>query len=142
MEILVNGAVTSPKGFSAANCAAGIKYKDRDDMAFVFSKEPCVSAGVYTTNVVKAACVKWDMAITEGSGPVHAVVVNAGIANACTGEEGFSYCRKTAEAVNKELDVPVDSVCVCSTGVIGMQLPIEKLENGVKMQVMQRLELL
>ena len=63
---------------------------------------------------------------------MQAVVVNSGIANACTGEEGFNACRKTAEAVNAALGVPVNSVAVASTGVIGMQLPVEKLESGVK----------
>ena len=124
--------VCSAQGFSAASCEANIKYKDRTDMAMIFSKEPCVSAGTFTTNVVKAACVKWDQKVVSSGKPIHAVVVNSGIANACTGQEGWDACEKTAKAVEKSLGVPFESVAVASTGVIGMQLPVEKLENGVE----------
>jgi len=130
MEI-IKGGVTAAKGFKAAVCEANIKYKDRTDMAMVFSEEPCVCAGTYTTNVVKAACVQWDMEITKSGRPMHAVVVNSGIANACTGKEGFDACETTAKAVEKELHVSYDTVAVASTGVIGMQLPVDKLTAGV-----------
>ena len=132
MEVLSQGGVTAAKGFKAASTAAGIKYQGRTDMAMVWSDEPCACAGTYTSNVVKAACVLWDKEITESGNPMQAVVVNSGIANACTGEEGFNACRKTAEAVNAALGVPANTVAVASTGVIGMQLPVEKLESGVK----------
>ena len=128
----IKGGVCSAQGFSAASCEANIKYKDRTDMAMIFSKEPCVSAGTFTTNVVKAACVKWDQKVVSSGKPIHAVVVNSGIANACTGQEGWDACEKTAKAVEKSLGVPFESVAVASTGVIGMQLPVEKLENGVE----------
>lgn len=131
MEI-IKGGVTAAKGFKAAVCEANIKYKDRTDMAMVFSEEPCVCAGTYTTNVVKAACVQWDMEITKSGRPMHAVVVNSGIANACTGKEGFDACEATAKAVEKELHVSYDTVAVASTGVIGMQLPVDKLTAGVE----------
>ena len=133
MERLSQGGVTAPKGFKAASAAAGIKYQGRTDMAMVMSEAPCVCAGTYTSNVVKAACVLWDKEITESGRPMQAVVVNSGIANACTGEEGFNACRKTAEAVTEALGIPADTVAVASTGVIGMQLPVEKLSAGVKM---------
>jgi len=128
---IINGGVTAAKGFKAAVCEANIKYKDRTDMAMLFSEEPCVCAGTYTTNVVKAACVQWDMEITKSGRPMHAVVVNSGIANACTGKEGFDACEATAKAVESELKVPFDTVAVASTGVIGMQLPVDKLTAGV-----------
>lgn len=127
----VNGGVCAAKGFAATSCAAGIKYQNRTDMAMVFSKEPCVSAGTFTTNVVKAACVQWDQKVIASNAPMHAVVVNSGIANACTGQEGFDACEATARAVEAALAVPFDGVAVASTGVIGMQLPVEKLVNGV-----------
>ncbi|MBQ7725376.1 MAG: bifunctional ornithine acetyltransferase/N-acetylglutamate synthase [Lachnospiraceae bacterium] len=127
----IDGGVTSPKGFQAASTAAGIKYRDRTDMAMVFSKEPCECAGTFTSNKVKAACVKWDMELVSSGRHFHGVVINSGIANACTGEEGFSACRKTAEAVADTLNVPAGSVAVASTGVIGMQLPVDKLVSGV-----------
>ena len=129
----VEGGVTAATGFEAACCEANIKYKDRTDMAMVFSAKPCECAGTFTSNVVKAACVQWDRKIVNGGGKMHAVVVNSGIANACTGKEGFDACEATAKAVEKELKVPADSVAVASTGVIGMQLPVEKLVKGVSM---------
>ena len=91
------GSVTSAKGFYAASTAAGIKYKDRSDMAMIYSKETVCVRGTFTTNIVKAAPVKWDMRIVEESPFVQAVVVNAGIANACTGEEGLAHCWETAQ---------------------------------------------
>lgn len=128
----IQGGVTAAKGFMAASTGAEIKYKNRKDMAMIYSKTPCVAAGTFTTNVVKAACVQWDQKIVKESDAVHAVVVNSGIANACTGKQGFDACEATAEAVEEVLNVPVDTCLVASTGVIGMQLPVEKLANGVK----------
>ena len=127
---VIEGGVTAPKGFAAASFAAGIKYKDRTDMAMIVSSAPATAAGVYTSNVVKAACVLWDKEITSKDKTVSSVVVNAGIANACTGEEGLRYCKETAEAAKKILERN-DEVLVASTGVIGMQLPIQKIINGV-----------
>ena len=129
---IIEGGVTAATGFEASSCEAGIKYKDRTDMAFVFSKKPCVCAGTFTSNVVKAACVQWDMKIVYSGKPMHGVVINSGIANACTGQEGFDACEATAKAVEEALSVPYDSVAVASTGVIGMQLPVDKLVSGVK----------
>lgn len=129
---IIDGGVTSAKGFAAAYTAAGIKYKTgRNDMAMLYSKLPCRSAGTFTTNVVKAAPVKWDKRVVEGNGEVYAVVINAGIANACTGEEGMRYCKETGEAVSRLLSVPAENVLVASTGVIGMQLPMDKITAGV-----------
>ena len=129
---IIEGGVTSPAGFKAASTAAGIKYQGRTDMAMVYSEVPCDCAGTFTSNIVKAACVMWDKEIVESGRKMQAVVVNSGIANACTGQEGYDACRKTAEAVNEALGVPADTVAVASTGVIGMQLPVEKLAAGVK----------
>ena len=128
----IKGGVTAAPGFEAASYAAGIKYEGRTDMAMVYSASPCVCAGTYTSNVVKAACVKWDKELTESGRPMHAVVVNSGIANACTGQEGYDACMKTAKALEEVLKVPYDTVAVASTGVIGMQLPVDKLTAGVR----------
>ncbi len=128
---VINGGVTAAKGFKAACCEANIKYKNRTDMAMVYSDKPCECAGTFTSNEVKAACVQWDQKIVYSGEPMQAVVVNSGIANACTGKEGFDACEATAKAVEKELGVPFTNVAVASTGVIGMQLPVEKLVNGV-----------
>ncbi len=128
----IDGGVTSAKGFSAASTAAGIKYKERKDMAMIYSETPCKAAGTFTTNVVKAAPVKWDQEIVYHHEGARAVVCNSGIANACTGEEGFRYCQQTAQAAGEVLGIPKDSVLVASTGVIGMQIPIDRIAGGVK----------
>ena len=128
----IPGGVTAAKGFKAASTAAGIKYKDRKDMAMIYSQAPCRSAGTFTTNVVKAAPVKWDKDQVTGGVAAHAVVINAGIANACTGEEGMAYCSRTAAAAAQVLGIPQESVLVASTGVIGKQLPMDRIEAGVK----------
>lgn len=130
---IINGGVTAAKGFEAASAAAGIKYEGRTDMALVYSQVPCKTAGTFTKNVVKAAPVVWDREIVNNKIKSQAVIVNSGIANACTGEEGMRYCKETAEAAAKILGVNAEGVLVGSTGVIGMQIPIEKLKNGVKL---------
>ena len=126
----IEGGITAAKGFKASSCAAGIKYEGRTDMAMIWSDAPCTTAGVYTSNLVKAACVQWDKAVTASDEKVSAVVINAGIANACTGELGLQYCEETAKAVSEEKGIPVKGTLVASTGVIGKQLPIEKIVNG------------
>lgn len=128
----MEGGVCAAKGFAATSCEANIKYENRTDMAMVYSKSPCTCAGTFTSNVVKAACVQWDQKIVASGKPMHAVVVNSGIANACTGQEGWDACETTATAVERALGVPADSVAVASTGVIGMQLPVDKLVAGVE----------
>ena len=128
----IEGGVTAAAGFCAASTAAGIKYKDRDDMALIFSETPCRAAGTFTRNVVKAAPVKWDQRIVSESEFAQAVVVNARIANACTGKERLGYCRETARAASAALKIPEEAVLVASTGVIGMQLPIDRIKAGVE----------
>ena len=128
----ISGVVTAAKGFKAASTAAGIKYKDRKDMAMIYSEAPCRSAGTFTTNVVKAAPVKWDKNQVTGGAAAHAVVINAGIANACTGEEGMEYCSRTAATAAQVLGIPQEGVLVASTGVIGKQLPMDRIEAGIK----------
>lgn len=128
---VIEGGVTAAKGFQAAAAAAEIKYQGRTDMALIYSEKPCKTAGTFTTNVVKAAPVKWDRAVVESKVKSQAVIVNSGIANACTGEEGMSYCRETAKEAAKILGVDEAGVLVGSTGVIGMQLPIDRIKAGI-----------
>ena len=127
----IAGGVTAAKGYEAASTAAGIKYQNRTDMAMIYSQVPCVAAGTFTTNVVKAAPVKWDQQVVKSGVKVQAIIVNSGIANACTGAEGFGYCKDTADAAAAALGISADGVLVGSTGVIGKQIPIEKLTAGV-----------
>lgn len=128
----IKGGVTAAKGFEAACAAAGIKYQNRTDMALVYSMKPCKTAGTFTTNVVKAAPVLWDKKIVEEGISTQAVVVNSGIANACTGKEGMECCAQTAKAAAKVLNIPKEGVLIGSTGVIGMQMPVDKLKAGIK----------
>lgn len=121
----------SSKRFFGIGLNAGIKNQTKKDMAMVFSSTPCAAAGVFTTNLVKAAPVKWDKEIVTTSPYVQAVVVNSGIANACTGAEGLGYCADTAAEAAVALNIPKTAVLVASTGVIGKQLPIDKIKSGV-----------
>lgn len=130
MEI-IQGGVTAAKGFKAAGMNAGIKNKTKKDMAMIFSEKPCVTAGTFTTNKVFAAPVKWDKNIVYNSEYSQAVVINSGVANACTGEEGDNACLREAQAVSKALGIPENSVLVASTGVIGMQLPMDTMVAGI-----------
>lgn len=129
----ITGGVTAAKGFYAAACEANIKYENRTDMALIYSEVPCKTAGVFTSNVVKAACVMWDKGIVADSEYSQAVIVNSGIANACTGKQGFEYCGQVAAAAAEDLQIPQNAVLVASTGVIGKQLPIDKMVAGVHM---------
>ena len=129
---IINGGICAPKGFFASATEANIKYKNRTDMAMIFSKVPAISAGVYTTNLVKAAPVLWDRKITDSEVDVNAIVINSGIANACTKDEGMEYCKQSAKKAASELGAEENSILLASTGVIGMQLPIERICKGIE----------
>ncbi|NCB93137.1 MAG: bifunctional ornithine acetyltransferase/N-acetylglutamate synthase [Clostridia bacterium] len=129
---IIDGGVTAAKGFLAAGLAAGIKKGNTKDMALVYSEKPCVAAGTFTTNVVKAAPVKWDQHIVYDEPTAQAIVCNSGVANACTGEEGYSYCKETAKIAAEELKISENAVLVASTGVIGKQLPMDLMGQGVR----------
>ena len=130
MEI-INGGVTAACGFEAAGIYAGIKKK-RKDMALVYSKTPAVAAGTFTTNVVKAAPVKWDIKLIQSQEALHAVILNSGVANACTGVIGDENNEKMAKAVADALGIEKNTVLTASTGVIGKQLPMDLIEEGAK----------
>lgn len=127
----IEGGITAAKGFYAAGIEAGIKYQNRKDMAVIYSEQPCVAAGTFTSNVVKAAPVKWDQKLVKESPYVQAVIVNTGIANAGTGTEGMRYCEETAAEAARVFGIPQNAVLVGSTGVIGAQLPIDRIKAGI-----------
>ena len=127
----VKGGFTAAKGFRAASCEAGIKYPDRKDMALLFTDVPCAVAGTFTSNLVKAAPVLWDMEIVKAGRPVRAVVVNTGIANAGTGAEGMRLCSETAKHTAAVLGVAPEEVLIGSTGVIGPNVPLDRITAGV-----------
>jgi glutamate N-acetyltransferase / amino-acid N-acetyltransferase len=125
-------SVTAAQGFRASGVIAGIKPSGRSDVALVVNDGPLrAGAGVFTGNRIKAAPVKWSQQVVKG-GRLVAVVLNAGNANACTGALGFQHTHQTAEAVAALLDDSAADVAVCSTGLIGEHLPIEKLLTGVR----------
>jgi len=127
---IINGGVTAAKGFKAAGVYAGIK-KVKKDMAMIYSEVPCKAGGTFTTNIVKAAPVLWDKEVVTSSAFAQAVVINSGIANACTGKEGYEYCIEMAKTTGEKLDIPADAVLVGSTGVIGKQLPMDIINKGI-----------
>lgn len=128
----IDGGITSAKGFEAAGVAAAVKYQNRKDMALIYSTVPCKVAGTFTTNVVKAAPVIWDQKIVADSAYAQAVVVNSGIANACTGKQGMDACQAEADKMSALLNIPADAVLIGSTGVIGMQLPVDRITAGIE----------
>lgn len=128
---IIEGGVTAARGFEAAGVEAAIKYQNRKDMAMVYSRTPCKAAGVFTSNVVKAAPVRWDKEVIAHSPYVQAVVANSGIANAATGKQGYECCKQTAEQAAKLLGISTNAVLVASTGVIGSQIPLDRLLSGI-----------
>lgn len=128
---VIEGGVTAARGYQAVGIFAGIK-KDKKDMAMIYSETPCVSAGTFTTNVVKAAPVKWDRTLVYEEETARAVVINSGVANACTGQEGYRCCEETAATAAEVLGISSREVLVASTGVIGKQLPMEVLKEGIR----------
>ncbi len=130
MNILENGSVTSPRGFTAAAVAAEIKYIGRSDLTIVYSKVPAQAAAVYTLNKFKAAPLQ----VTEqniANGTAQAIVVNSGIANAGMGTKGMEQARQMSDWTAEALRIAKDDVVVASTGVIGMPLPMEKLSKAL-----------
>jgi glutamate N-acetyltransferase/amino-acid N-acetyltransferase len=127
----IEGGITSPQGFKAAGVFAGIRKKKKD-MAMIFSEVPCIAAGTFTTNIVKAAPVKWDMEMVKKSPFIQAVVVNSGVANTCTGATGMGYCKDMAVTAGLNLGIPTEAVLVASTGLIGKQIPIDKIKAGIE----------
>ena len=128
----INGGVCASKGFKATGLNAGIKNNVKKDMALVYSDVPCVKAGTFTTNKVQAAPVKWDKKVVYEAKSAQAMVINSGIANACTGVEGYEKCEQMAAATAKALGIDTDAVMVASTGVIGRQLPMDVILSGIE----------
>ena len=137
MKSIPGGTITSPRGFLAGATCAGIKSKDGLDLGILYSESPCVAAGVFTTNRIKAApvllCQKH---IADGR--AQAIVVNSGCANACTGGQGLEDAREMANLVAKRLEIAAEDVLVASTGVIGERLPIELITGSIDKVALSR----
>ena len=133
MMKIVEGGVTTPKGFSAQGVCAEIKKKgnDKKDVAIIYSSQPGNAAGVFTTNQVRAACIDLNRQHLL-DGKAQAVIANSGNANACTGEQGMLDARRMAELGAELLQIQAEDILVGSTGVIGVQMPMERIEAGIK----------
>ena len=128
----ISGGVTAPKGFRASGVEAGIKYAHRKDFALLVSDVPAAAAAVFTTNQVAAAPVQLDRAHIR-SGRAQAVAINSGCANACTGKTGLQHARTMARATAEALGIDEKLVLICSTGVIGANLPIDRIVAGAQL---------
>lgn len=129
---VIDGTITSPQGFLAQGVCAEIKYKDKKDVAIIYSEVECNAAAVYTTNQVHAACIDLCRAHLQ-DGRVQAVVVNSGNANACTGRQGMEDSKAMANLTAAHLGIKGDKVLVASTGVIGVSMPMDKIMAGIEM---------
>ena len=130
MEWMSQG-INAPQGFYSAASHCGIKRK-RKDMTMIMSDTPCTYAGVFTKNIVKAAPVIWNQQRLEAKDKIKGIIVNSGNANACTGTKGYSDCVNMAELYAEELGLSKEEILVSSTGVIGVNLPMDKISKGIK----------
>ncbi len=125
------GNVTTPQGFQASGVMAGIRKKNKKDIALVYSEAPCVAGATFTTNRVKAAPVNWDISILRNGLSKHAVILNSGIANACMGEQGIKDNYKFASKTAELLYIKPEQVFTASTGVIGQPMPMDVIVPGI-----------
>lgn len=127
----IDGGVTAPQGFTASGYHCGIKAgREKNDTALVYSEKLCNAAGVFTSNRVKAESVKYTQKVIA-KGKAQAAIVNVGYANACTGEEGAKVAKTMADVTASSLGISPDQVIVCSTGIIGQQVPVEKIVSNI-----------
>ena len=128
----IDGGVTAPKGFRAAGVAAAIKpTATKKDCALIVSDCGATAAGTFTRNLFKAPPVIWSEAVCK-RGRARAIFANSGNANACTGEDGYANARTEAEQIARELGMTPEEVCVLSTGVIGVPLPMDRIAKGIE----------
>ena len=129
---LVSGGVTAPQGFAASGIAAGLKPSGKPDLALLLAPEGAVCAGAFTTSVVRAACVDLCVERLESTGGrARAVLINSGQANACTGDRGLIDSQRATQALADQLGVEADAMLICSTGVIGVPIPMPTLLAGL-----------
>ena len=132
MDFIENGGITSPKGFLAAGVCAGLKRNGAPDMAMICSETPCTFSGTFTTNLFPAAPVQLCKERILKEEKIRAVIVNSGVANACTGLEGYRNAETMARLTAEALNLSPGMVMVSSTGRIGNQLPMDKIEAGIR----------
>ena len=130
MNVIKNGTITDVKGFKAAGITAGLKKSGKKDLALIYSEYKAVSAAVFTKNLVKAAPILVDMENIKSEN-TQAIIVNSGNANACTGEDGYKNAKKMTEIIAEKLNLHPTEVLVESTGIIGVQMDMEKISSGL-----------
>jgi len=131
-EVIEGGGATSASGFEAAGVTCGLKRSGKADLALLYSKTACNSAGTFTSNLFPAAPVILCKERVTGNAGIRAVVVNSGVANACTGELGMQHAREVAKLAADALGIGEEQALSCSTGRIGVQLPMDKIAAGIK----------
>ena len=131
MKVIKNGTITDVKGFKAAGITAGLKKSGKKDLALIYSEYKAVSAAVFTKNLVKAAPILVDMENIKSEN-TQAIIVNSGNANACTGEDGYKNAKKMTEIIAEKLNLHPTEVLVESTGIIGVQMDMEKVASGLE----------
>ena len=128
---VTNGGVIAPKGFKAGSVHCGLKRNIKShDIAIIFSEQPCKAAALFTTNRIAAAPIKYSKKVVQ-NGAVHAIVVNSGNSNACTGKKGYKDAETMAQLTSRHLNIKPDQVIVASTGIIGHYLPMAKIKSGI-----------
>ena len=130
MKKMKNLSITDVAGFKASGISSGLKKSGKKDMGIIYSEKPAIAAAFMTQNKAKAAPILLSKENIQGDF-IEAIIINSANANACTGEEGYGYCLDTAKAAARVFGIPEESVLVASTGVIGMQLPMNKILTGV-----------
>ena len=130
MKIIKDGTITNVKGIKAAGISAQLKKSGKKDLALIYSEKKAVSAAVFTKNLVKAAPIILNMENIK-NGNTQAIIVNSGNANSCTGETGFENAKKMTEFAANELELKKEEILVQSTGIIGVQLDMRKIETGI-----------
>jgi len=131
VKVIASGTVTSPQGFLAGAVQSGIKNKRELDLAVLYSEEPCVAAGAFTTSAIKAAPVILSQKHLQNRN-AQAIVVNSGCANACVGDSGIADAEEMASLVAGKLGISPEDTLVASTGVIGVSLPMEQIRDGIR----------
>ncbi len=131
IDTIESGSVTSPRDFLAGAVSACIKTRNKLDLAILYSRQPCVAAGVFTTNLIKAAPLILTQRHIQNNG-AQAIIANSGCANACTGESGMSDAVTMARLAAEKLNISLEDVLVASTGVIGVPMPMKKVRSGIE----------
>ncbi len=127
----IRKGVIAPKGFKAGSVHCGLKRSIKDhEIGVIFSEQPCKAAALFTTNQIVAAPIKYSKKVIQ-NGAAHAIVVNSGNANACTGKKGYKDAETMALLTSGHLNIKSDEVIVASTGIIGHHLPMAKIKSGI-----------